>query len=80
MTCKQVWLTVAEGGRWTAQEVKERVKAQPAEIDRALYAMSHGGMLTKFDGAPVKYGVTQDCITPRQTSVSEIFKAMGMKA
>jgi hypothetical protein len=35
--------------------------------------------LTKFEGNPVRYGVTPDCITPRMTSVSELMKAMGTK-
>lgn len=77
MTSKQVWLAVASGGRWTADELKKAVCARGKDVDRALYAMSHGGMLTKYEGSPVKYGVTPDCITPRQTSVSEIMKAMG---
>jgi hypothetical protein len=78
-TCKEVWLTVATGGRWTSEEIRNEVNQPRKDVERAIYAMSHGGMLTKFEGNPVRYGVTPDCITPRMTSVSELMKAMGTK-
>jgi hypothetical protein len=77
---KEVWLTVASGGRWTADEIKRAVVMSGKDLKRALYAMSHGGLLHKYEGSPVRYGVTAECITPRQTSVSEILAAMGMSA
>jgi len=48
-------------------------------VDRALYAMTVGGLLAKFDGETVQYGITEDCITPRMTTVGEMLQAMGVR-
>jgi len=76
---KQVWMTVAQGGRWTAEEVKKELGAVGRNVDRALYAMTVGGLLAKFEGEQVQYGITEDCITPRMTTVGEMLQAMGVR-
>jgi len=76
---KRVWMTVAQGGRWTAEEVKKELGAVGRTVDRALYAMTVGGLLAKFDGETVQYGITEDCITPRMTTVGEMLQAMGVR-
>ena len=77
---KQVWMTVAQGGRWTADEIKKELGMAGRQVERALYAMSVGGLLSKFEGDKVQYGITQDCLTPRMTTVGEMLQAMGVTA
>ena len=77
---KKVWMTVAQGGRWTAEEIKKELGITGPHVDRALYAMSAGGLLSKFEGDRVlQYGITPDCLTPRMTTVREMLEAMGVK-
>jgi len=76
---KRVWMAVAEGGRWTAAEIEAVTGVRGRSMARVLYGMNNGGLLVKFDGAPPKYGITDDCITPRQTSVGELLTAMGVR-
>ena len=78
---KQVWMTVAQGGRWTAEEVKKELGAMGRRhVDRALYMMAVGGLLARFDGGErIQYGITPDCLTPRMTTVGEVLQAMGVR-
>lgn len=74
---KEVWMTIAQGGRWTAGEVKDALCDRSQRIDRALYALSRNGLIEQYGTEPVKYGISNDCITPRQTTVGELLRAMG---
>lgn len=75
---KIVWLTVAEAGRCTADEIKQALPAVPAKvINGRLNNMLGAGMLKRFDSGAV--GVTQECSFPHGLTVREAFDALGVK-
>jgi hypothetical protein len=76
---KTVWMVVAQGGRWTVAEIRAAVGLGKAPVDRAVYAMTKNRLLEQYPGKPVTYGISKDCITPRQTTVGEMLKAMGVE-
>jgi transcription initiation factor IIE alpha subunit len=74
---KEVWMTIAQGGRWTVGEVKEALCNKSQKVDRALYALRRNGLIEQYGTEPVKYGISNDCITPRKTTVGEVLAVMG---
>ena len=72
----RVWLAIAEGGRWTRDEVRQVVpNVDSKHLAAALGTMTDAGMLDV--DALGRYGVTPDCTIPRGLTLAEVLKATG---
>jgi hypothetical protein len=84
---KRIWLLLyAEGGRWNAAEIREKLRLT-GEIHTALREMVERGFLVRgktcnLDGeCSIKYWVTKKCKVPRGVAIEEIefTLTMGMQ-
>ena len=74
----RLWLTVAEGGKWTVAEIDQELRAGHRTLQRRLEQMSNAGMLTEYQTEPPTWGVTPECTVPRDVTLAEILRAVGV--
>ena len=84
---KRVWLLLyAEGGRWSASEIRRRLHLS-GDIHAALREMVERGFICRSEATSpdaesrVQYGVEKRCKVPRGVVISEIEEmlTMGLK-
>jgi hypothetical protein len=80
---KRLWLLLyAEGGRWTAMELCDRLRMKGREIHPTLREMVDTGFLLRHpfvdeEGrASAKFSVTDECKVPRGVLIKEIQAVM----
>jgi hypothetical protein len=74
----EAWRTIASGGRWTIAEVQKACHVHhPKLIQNAVMSMATSGMLIRYEGERIQYGVTEDCTIPRGMTLREVLKVMA---
>lgn len=72
----RIWLTVASGGRWSADEVRaEHPHDKPKRVAEVLWTMEQRGDVVRFEDG--RYGVTADCTIPPRLTVRSFLDAVG---
>jgi hypothetical protein len=81
---KRVWLLLyAEGGRWSAAEIRKRLHLS-GDIHAALREMVERGFIVRtvtaspYAESRVQYGVERRCKVPRGVAIAEIEETLAM--